>query len=158
MKIWRASPTPKSSTESEVAISQKQGVQVFKEAIEADSWNVEDTRNDLSPKLSSRRGRKSSSSRHKITVGRNPSYDVMREMPESPDTRGHPSLTRLLFSKQTMEQRDQLKVVYHQFGPSPIDVLIVESEDGMPSPEAPDHVVIKVQVRCAVRIPLVYFL
>jgi NADPH:quinone reductase-like Zn-dependent oxidoreductase len=147
MKIWRATPTPKNSNDYEVVASQKQRTQSFKEAIDADSWNVEDARNDLSPKMSSRKERKSSSSRHKITVGRNPSYDVMREMPESPDTRVHPSLSRLLFSKQTMEQRDQLKVVYHQFGPSPTDVLIVESEDGMPSPEAPDHVVIKVQVR-----------
>lgn len=147
MKIWRAAPTAKSSNDTEVAVAQKQRAQISKEAVDAESWNIEDARNDLSPKVSSRKERKSSSSRHKITIGRNPPYDVMREMPESPDTRVHPSLSRLLFSKQTMEQRDQMKVVYHQFGPSATDVLTLESEDGMPSPDAPDHVVIKVQVR-----------
>jgi hypothetical protein len=58
----------------------------------------------------------------------------------------HNTLSRLLFSKTNMEQRDQVKVVYRQFGSNASDVLLVEKEDGMPSPEEPDHVVIKVQV------------
>jgi hypothetical protein len=59
----------------------------------------------------------------------------------------HNTLSRLLFSKPNMEQRDQVKVVYRQFGSNASDVLLVEKEDGMPSPEESDHVVIKVQVR-----------
>jgi hypothetical protein len=59
----------------------------------------------------------------------------------------HNTLSRLLFSKPNMEHRDQVKVVYRQFGSDASDVLLVEKEDGMPSPEEPNHVVIKVQVR-----------
>lgn len=44
--------------------------------------------------------------------------------------------------------RDQIKVVYRQFGPDATDVLTVEHDaGGMPSPNGPDHVVIKIQVR-----------
>jgi hypothetical protein len=58
------------------------------------------------------------------------------------------TLSRLLFTKQHMEQRDQMKVVYTQFGPSALDLLTVEPDNGgIPSPEHADHVVVKVQVR-----------
>ena len=43
--------------------------------------------------------------------------------------------------------RDQIKVVYRQFGPDATEVLTVEHDaGGMPSPDGPDHVVIKIQV------------
>jgi hypothetical protein len=57
------------------------------------------------------------------------------------------ALSRLLFTKQHMEQLEQMKVVYTQFGPSAMDLLTIEPDDGMPSPEQADHVVVKVQVR-----------
>ena len=59
------------------------------------------------------------------------------------------ALSRLLFTKQHMEQLEQMKVVYTQFGSSAMDLLTIEPDDccGMPSPEQADHVVVKVQVR-----------
>lgn len=74
----------------------------------------------------------------KVTVGRNTESSPRNS-----------TLSRLLFSKGEKEanKRDQLKVVYRQFGPDAKSILNVEREDGMPSPEAPDHVVVKIQVR-----------
>ena len=59
-------------------------------------------------------------------------------------------LGRKLFggsSKDVPATRDQIKVVYRQFGPDATEVLTVEHDaGGMPSPNGPDHVVIKIQV------------
>lgn len=60
------------------------------------------------------------------------------------------ALSRILFhGKDGPEHssRDQVKVIYRQFGPNAEEVLTVEHEaGGMPSPEEADHVVIKIQV------------
>ena len=41
----------------------------------------------------------------------------------------------------------QTKVVFHQFSTSPKDVMQLEREDTIPSPDTREHVVIRVQVR-----------
>jgi hypothetical protein len=118
---------------------------------------VEDARNDkLSPKFSKKKELRRHSKHHKIMVVRNSHTNnddvtAARDLPEGvaePKSNNHHSLTlsRLLFTKQHMEQRDQVKVVYNQFSPNAIDVLTIQPDDGMPSPDQPDHVVIKVQV------------
>ena len=64
-------------------------------------------------------------------------------------------LGRMLFGGGSKEQqpapaasRDQIKVIYRQFGPDAAEVLTVEHDaGGMPSPNGPDHVVVKIQVR-----------
>jgi hypothetical protein len=118
---------------------------------------VEDARNDkLSPKFSKKKELRRHSKHHKIMVVRNSHTNnddvtAARDLPEGvaePKSNNHHSLTlsRLLFTKQHMEQRDQVKVVYNQFSPNAVDVLTIQPDDGMPSPDQPDHVVIKVQV------------
>jgi hypothetical protein len=146
MKIWRASsPVEQSdgvlgqSSEEAAVVQGSKATQELKEEILKRENQVE-ARND-SPMIERKKKKKKS---HKITIGRNDSND-REQSAEQP--RGQ-TLSRLLFSKPTKEQRsDQMKVVYRQFGPDAADVLVVEHEDGMPSPEAADHVIIKVQVR-----------
>jgi hypothetical protein len=123
-----------------------------------------DARNDASaspqtsPKTIEKKERKPS----KVSIGRNckiqntkqerPSSSrdlpdgILTETTEATPTSSY-ALSRLLFTKQNMEQRNQMKVVYTQFGSSAIDTLSVQAEDGMPSPDQADHVVVKVQVR-----------
>lgn len=63
------------------------------------------------------------------------------------------TLSRMLFSASSKDAqqpafRDQVKVIYRQFGPDAAQVLTVEHDaGGMPSPNAADHVVVKIQVR-----------
>ena len=68
--------------------------------------------------------------RDKITVGRNGSFS--RFFGNKPDS---------------TFMGDQMKVVYRQFGPEAEDLLFIERQDGVPSPEARDNVVVNVQVR-----------
>jgi hypothetical protein len=49
--------------------------------------------------------------------------------------------------KNAAIQRNQMKVTYHQFGANPLNVIHVEKDDGIPSPEGPDQVVVKILVR-----------
>ena len=92
--------------------------------------------------------RKSSSSRDlpegEVSNSTNHATNIIASSP----TARTPSsaLSQLLFSKQHMDQREQMKVEYTQFGPSAGDLLTVQADDGMPSPESADHVVVKVQV------------
>jgi len=67
----------------------------------------------------------------------------------SEQKKGNKTLSRMLFSNSKQDnKRDQVKVMYRQFGPDAESVLTVEHDaGGMPSPDAPDHVVVKVQVR-----------
>ena len=85
--------------------------------------------------------RKSSSSRDL------PEGEVGTTSPIVTTTTPSSALSRLLFTKQHLEQREQMKVEYNQFGPCAPDILTVEPDDGMPSPEHADHVIVKVQVR-----------
>ncbi len=90
--------------------------------------------------------RKSSSSRD-LPEGEVSNTNHGNIIASSPTTRTPSSaLSQLLFSKQHMDQREQMKVEYTQFGPSAVDLLTVQADDGMPSPEGADHVVVKVQV------------
>jgi hypothetical protein len=130
---------------------------------------LDDARNDASADIvpaSPTPNEKKERKQHKISIGRNSKIQstkhdrtsssrdlpdgMMMETKETTPTSTY-ALSRLLFTKQNMEQHDQMKVVYTQFGSSPTDTLTVQAEDGMPSPEQADHVVVKVQVRFTVR-------
>jgi hypothetical protein len=54
------------------------------------------------------------------------------------------ALARLLLDRR------QRKAIYRHFAVDPNDVLEVEQEKSMPVPDADDHVVIKIQVRCEI--------
>lgn len=148
MKIWRAT-NPGEKTDGADDVLQFKGkpdAQQLKDDRNHDA--KDDTRNDA-PAVERKEIAKTRKKKKnpKITVGRNNSYDAPRETPEKIGPPMSKTLSSLLFSKQNMEQRDQMKVVYRQFGPDAEDVLVVEKDDGMPSPEETDHVVVKVQVR-----------
>lgn len=111
----------------------------------------EDARNDV-PVIEKEQKTRKKKLETSITFGRNKNKignETPRDLPTQIEPRHGPSntLSRLLFSKQNMERRDQMKVVYRQFGPDAEDILVVESDEGMPSPDEANHVVVKVQVR-----------
>lgn len=154
MKFWGAGSVPVAKVDNgpevvDKALRRKAATQRLKDEIL--NRNVgRDSRNDVDrtpkqPADSSTKKRKTKK-QNKISIGRNTSNDAQRDPPATP-AHGSNTLSRLLFSKQNMELRDQWKVVYRQFGPDAQAVLNVEKEDLMPSPEKADHVIIKVQVR-----------
>ncbi len=51
------------------------------------------------------------------------------------------------FIRKSSSSKHQMKAIYHQFGADPLNVIQIETEDGIPSPDSPDHVVVKILVR-----------
>jgi hypothetical protein len=49
--------------------------------------------------------------------------------------------------KNALNQKNQMKVMYNQFGANPRNVIHVEKEDSIPSPDSPDQVIVKILVR-----------
>lgn len=159
MKIWGISNpvehdagVVQDRTTNEDITARKKTSSLARELIEEilNSPQAEDNRDDPAEragKTNKKKKRKKKS--HKITVGRNNDSDnnnADREQSATSESRSK-MLTRLLFSKQNMEQHDQMKVVYRHFGPYAEAVLAIVQEEGMPSPDTAGHVVVKVQVR-----------
>jgi hypothetical protein len=69
--------------------------------------------------------------------------DTLDEVASLPHNRSRNSLSRFLLQRGG----NNMRVVYRSFGPDASEVLNLEIEEGIPSPEQPNHVVIKIQVR-----------
>jgi hypothetical protein len=167
MRVWREGSNAKalavaaasasaSAAAAEVKADKALRRKVATQQLKDEILNIDkdETRNDAPvPAVDTGLTKKQKKKRsNRISIGRNTSFSndkngTRESAPEeAPNNTSSTTLSRLLFSKQNMEQRQNIKVVYRQFGPDAEDVLRVEKDDGMPSPEGPDHVIIKVQV------------
>jgi len=111
------------------------------------------TQTSSSPKISSSGHKKHEQQQQQPKADPHQSEEPTTNTGSSNNNKKGSTLSRMLFSSSSKDaqqpaSRDQVKVIYRQFGPEATEVLTVEHDaGGMPSPNAADHVVVKIQVR-----------
>jgi len=153
-RSWRLRGKGKKSAESAKKGDKKEtedehvGVNPFTFSwMPGDETHQEDTRNDTTePRPSSSRDEAEKKKKKKWKLL---NKAVAVERADAKELEADPALSRSRSSGSNFSLHDkrQAKAVVCQFGSNPKEVFKIIKEDGIPSPEQPDHVLVRIQVR-----------